>query len=70
MSQKRDESPLTEMQQTLSSVSNQRKTTEIKKKLTHIPQKKEAMKKSFCSSFVPKLGTHWVSCIILYFSAI
>lgn len=28
------------------------------------------MKKSFCSSFVPKLGTHWVSCIILYFSAI
>lgn len=28
------------------------------------------MKKSFCSSFVPKLGTQWVSCIILYFSAI
>lgn len=57
------------MQQTLSSVSNQRKTTGIKTKLTHMPQKKQ-LKNYFVAVFVPKLGTHWASNIIPHFSAI
>lgn len=46
------------MQQTLSSVSNQRKTTGIITRLTHMPQKRSNEKNHFVAVFVPKLGTH------------